>query len=89
MFACTHAKSLQLHLTLCNTIDYSLWLLCPWDSPGKNTGVDCHVFPQGLFRTQRLKLHLLHMLHWQAGSLPLAPLMAALFTKASTEMMMM
>jgi len=20
------------------------WLLCPWDSPGKNTGVGCHVF---------------------------------------------
>ena len=21
-------------------------LLCPWDSPGKNTGVGCHVLPQ-------------------------------------------
>ena len=21
-------------------------LLCPWDSPGKNTGVGCHFFPQ-------------------------------------------
>ena len=21
-------------------------LLCPWDSPGKNTGVDCHFLPQ-------------------------------------------
>ena len=21
-------------------------LLCPWDSPGKNTGVDCHFFLQ-------------------------------------------
>ena len=22
-------------------------LLCPWDFPGKNTGVGCHFFPQG------------------------------------------
>ena len=23
--------------------------LCPWDSPGKNTGVDCHALLQGIF----------------------------------------
>ena len=27
-------------------------LLCPWDSPGKNTGVGCHAFLQGIFPTQ-------------------------------------
>ena len=27
-------------------------LLCPWDSPGKNTGVVCHAFLQGTFPTQ-------------------------------------
>ena len=27
-------------------------LLCPWDSPGKNTGVSCHFLLQGLFPTQ-------------------------------------
>ena len=27
-------------------------LLCPWDSPGKNTGVGCHFFLQGIFPTQ-------------------------------------
>ena len=27
-------------------------LLCPWDSPGKNTGVDCHFLLQGIFLTQ-------------------------------------
>ena len=48
-------------------------LLCPWDSPGKNTGVDCHVLLQGIFLTQGLNLHLLHLLQWQAGSWPLAP----------------
>ena len=24
------------------------WLLCPWDSPGKNTGVGCHFLPQAI-----------------------------------------
>ena len=26
--------------------------LCPWDSPGKNTGVGCHFLLQGIFPTQ-------------------------------------
>ena len=26
-------------------------LLCPWDSPDKNTGVDGHVLLQGIFLT--------------------------------------
>ena len=26
-------------------------LLCPWDSPGKNTGVGCHSLLQGIFLT--------------------------------------
>ena len=34
------AKLLQSCLTLCHPMNYSL-LLCPWDSPGKNTGVGC------------------------------------------------
>ena len=46
---------------------------CPWDSPGKNTGVGCHALLQGIFPTQGLNLHLLLLLHWQAGSLPLVP----------------
>ena len=55
----------------------TLWLrvleptrfLCPWDSPGKNTGVGCHFFPQGIFPTQGSNPCLLH---WQEGSLPLS-----------------
>ena len=47
--------------------------LCPWDSSGKNTGVGCHFLPEGIFLTQGLNSHLLHLLHWQAGSLLLAP----------------
>ena len=27
-------------------------LLCPWDSPGKNSAVGCHALPQGIFPTQ-------------------------------------
>ena len=27
-------------------------LLCPWDFPGKNTGVGCHALLQGIFLTQ-------------------------------------
>ena len=27
-------------------------LLCPWDSPGKNTGVGCHFLLQGIVPTQ-------------------------------------
>ena len=35
-------------------------LLCPWDFPGKNTGVGSHSFLQGIFPTQGLNLGLLH-----------------------------
>ena len=48
-------------------------LLCPWDSPGENPGVGCHFLLQGIFPTQVLNPCLLCLLHWQAGSLPLAP----------------
>ena len=55
---------------------YGLWpamLLCPRDYLGKNTGVGGCALLQGIFPTQGLILHLLYILHWQAGSLPLAP----------------
>ena len=35
-------------------------LLCPWDSPGKNTGVGCHFLLQGIFPTQDLNPSFLH-----------------------------
>ena len=34
-------------------------ILCPWDSPGKNTGMGCHFLLQGIFLTQGSNLHLL------------------------------
>ena len=44
---CTHAKSFQLCLTLRDP--QGLWqlepicLFCPWNSPGRNTGMGCHL----------------------------------------------
>ena len=39
---------------------YPTRLLCPWDSPGKNTGVGCHFLLQGIFLTQGSNPGLLH-----------------------------
>ena len=41
------------------------------DFPGKNTVVVSHFLLQGIFPTQGSNSCLLHLLHWQAGSLPL------------------
>ena len=70
---CVCARALS-----CDQLSATLWtvparLLCPWDSPGKNTGVGCHTLLQGIFPTQGSNPCLLHFLHWQAGSLPLEP----------------
>ena len=40
------AQSLHLCLPLCDPMDYTR-LFCPWDSPGKNTGVGCHALFRG------------------------------------------
>ena len=40
-------------------------LLCPWNFPGKNTGVDCHFLLQGIFLVQGWSLCLSCLLHWQ------------------------
>ena len=62
------------HVQLCKPMDCS-----PPDSSvhgnslGKNTGVGCHFLLQGIFSTQGSNLCLLHLLHWQAGYLLLAP----------------
>ena len=37
--------------------------LCPWDFPGKNTGLCCHFLLQGIFPIHGLNLGLLHC--WQ------------------------
>ena len=54
-------------LTLCNQL---IRLLCPWDSPGKNTGVGCSFLLQEIFPTQGWNLHLLH---WQVNTFTTEP----------------
>ena len=47
--------------TLCNSMDYNPpGLLCLWNSPGKNTGVDSHSVLLRIFLTQGLNPSLLH-----------------------------
>ena len=71
MHACVHVK---LCLTLCNSYGLEpIRLLCPWDSPGKNTGVGCCFLLPGILPTQGSNPHLLCLLHWQADSLPGKP----------------
>ena len=41
-----------------------------WNFLGKNTGAGCYFLLQGIFQSKGLNLSLLH---WQMGSLPLAP----------------
>ena len=38
-------------------------LRCPWDSPGRNTGVGCHALLQGIFPIQGSNWGLLWLLH--------------------------
>ena len=66
------------YMCSCSVMSDSLWvhecslprLLCPWNFPGKNTGVTCHFLLQGIFPTQGSNPHLLY---WQVDSLPNAP----------------
>ena len=70
---CVCAMLLQSCLTLCDAMDCSLpGPSVHGDSPGKNTGVGCQALLQGIFPTQGMNPHLLCLLHWQVGSLPLA-----------------
>ena len=52
-------------------------LLCPWDFPGKNTGVGCQFLLQDIFPTQGSNPHLLN---WQVDSLPLTTREALIYT---------
>ena len=46
--------------TLCRLIDCSPLVSCPWNSPGKNTGVGSHSLLQAIFPTQESNPGLLH-----------------------------
>ena len=49
-------------------------LLCPWDSPGENTGVCCHALLQGIYPTEGLNSHLLCLLTGRVLYQSLVPL---------------
>ena len=72
--SCVPAKSLQSRRSLRPYGLYPGKLLCPWDSPGKNTVVGCHALLQGNLPDPRIKPTFLCLSHWQAGPLPLVPL---------------
>ena len=53
LIAYVHSKLLKLSVTLLRPYGpYPTRLLCPWDSPGKNTVVGHHALLQGIFLTQ-------------------------------------
>ena len=70
MRACCHFSCVQLFKILW-TVAHQAPLFM--DFPGKRTEVDFHFPFQGIFLTQGSNVHLLCLLHWQVGSLPLAP----------------
>ena len=65
----TRAKSLQSSPTLWDPMEPAR-LLCPWNSPGKNTEAGCHFLLQGIFPTQGSNARLLY---WQVGFFPAEP----------------
>ena len=67
----TRARSLQSCPIFCHSTDCRPQGSCPWDSPGKDTGVGCYGLLQKIFPTQGSNPSLLHLLQWQTGSLPL------------------
>ena len=74
LYVCMHAKSLQSCPILCDAMDCSHpGSSLHGDSPGKDTELGCHAFLQRIMLTQGSNSHPFYLLHWQAGSLPLAP----------------
>ena len=71
-YACKHAKFLSRVRLFAIPVECSpARLLCPWDSPGKNTGVGCHALLQGVFPTQGSNPSALCLLYQHVASLPL------------------
>ena len=73
MYVHVHACQVASDVSDCDPMAQATRLLCPWDSPGKKTGVGCHALLQGIFPTQGSNLLLYCLLQWRVGSLPLAP----------------
>ena len=67
------AKSLQACLTLCNPMDCSLPGSSVHGIPQARVLVQVSMPFTGFSWPRGLNPHLLHLLHWQTSSLPLAP----------------
>ena len=52
------ARVLEWGAIAFSAMDFSTPGSCPWSSPSKSTGVDCHALLQGIFPTQGMNLHL-------------------------------
>ena len=70
-FISTPLRLVLSHVRLCDPMNPA-GLFCPWDSPGRTTGVGCHFLLQGIFPTQGLNPRLLHLLHCRQIILPLS-----------------
>ena len=57
--------------SLCSPVDCNLPGSSAHGISRQETGVSCHFLLQGFFPTQGSNPGLLHLLHWQVGSLPL------------------
>ena len=66
----SHLSRVRLFVTLWTVAHQALLSM---GFSGKNAGVGCHALLQEIFPTQGPDLCLLNLLHWQMGSLPLAP----------------
>ena len=67
----------RLFVLSCLVVTLWLWptrFLYPWDFPGRNFGVGCHLLLQRIFPTQGSNPCLFHLLHWQASTSPLCHL---------------
>ena len=59
-----YTGTLSMCMCVCSVVSDTLWpyglqptsFLCPWNFPGKNTGVGYHFLFQGIFLTQRWNL---------------------------------
>ena len=61
-------------LTLCDPLDcVTHQAPLSMEFSRRDAGVGSNFLLQGIFPTQGSNPHLLHLLHWQAGSLPLVP----------------
>ena len=68
MSACMHAHSVMSDSLQPHGLKTTRFL-CPWDFPGKNIRVGCHLLLQGIFPTPGSNPCLLSLLPWQVGSL--------------------